>query len=247
MSLQSNKRTLWSFLMQCISPRRCPVCDGALFISEKEWIHPECRKKLSPVTHPFCFRCGRPLQDATAEYCADCRMRRRSFIRSVSAFVYNEAARESVVRFKYHGCQQYAACYAEEIWALRKEELLSFRADALIPVPIHRDRLLKRGYNQAELLAYELSRLSGIPLRRDLLFRTKKTRAQKALGPEARIRNLQDAFSAGKAAKELNTVILVDDIYTTGATMEACARVLLSAGVKRVYGVTFCISTGDEA
>ena len=194
MSKSNKKRTAWSFVLQCFYPRRCPVCDGVLFFSDKFWIHPECRKKLSFVRQPFCFRCGRALSDPSEEYCPDCRRRRRSFARSVSALEYNEAARDSVVRFKYHGRQQYAVSYAEEIWAIRSEEILSFKADALVPVPIHRARLLKRGYNQAELLA----------------------------------------------------VILVDDIFTTGSTMEACTRVLLAAGVPTVFGVTLCVGMGEE-
>ena len=244
---QFHTRTVWSFLVQCFYPRRCVVCDGAFFLSERFRIHPDCRKKLEPVDQPFCFGCGKPLSDPAAEYCSDCKRRRRSFKRNVAAFVYNEAARESVVRFKYHGRQAYAKTYAEEIWALRKEEILSFKADALIPVPIHRDRLLKRGYNQAELLAHELSKLSGIPLRGDILFRIKKTRAQKALGPKARIRNLADAFTVKKSAKteKLKTVILIDDIYTTGSTLEACSRALLSAGIRKVYGVTLCVVGED--
>ncbi len=246
MSIQSNKRTLWSFLLQCIYPRRCPVCDGVFYLSEKELIHPACLSKLSFVQHPYCFRCGRALADSAGEYCADCKKRRRSFVRNVAAFEYNEAARESIVRFKYHGRQAYAVFYAEEIWRLRKDEILSFKADALIPVPIHRSRLLKRGYNQAELLAEELSKRSGIPSRRDILFRTKHTRAQKALGPDARIRNLSKAFTVKASVKGLTSVILVDDIFTTGATMEACSRVLLSAGVKKIYGVTLCIGMGES-
>ncbi len=241
-----NKRTLRSFLLQCIYPRRCVVCDGVFYFSDRERIHPDCRKKLVPIVQPFCFGCGKALSDEQAEYCSDCRRRKRSFRRNVAAFGYNEAARESVVRFKYHGRQSYARTYAEEIWRLRKEEILSFRADALIPVPIHRARLLKRGYNQAELLAEELSKLSGIPLRRDVLFRPKKTAAQKALGPEARIRNLSGAFSVKGPVKGLKTVILVDDIFTTGATLEACTRVLLSAGIRTVYGVTLCGSLPED-
>ena len=245
MSKSNKKKTVWSFVLQCFYPRRCPVCDGVLFLSDQFWIHPECRKKLSFVRQPFCFRCGRALSDPAEEYCPDCRRRWRSFLRNVAALEYNEAARDSVVRFKYHGRQQYAVSYAEEIWAMRSEEILSFGADALIPVPIHRARLLKRGYNQAELLAEELSKLSGIPLRRDVLFRKRRTGAQKALGPEARIRNLAGAFSAGNV-KGLKTVILVDDIFTTGSTMEACTRVLLAAGVPTVFGVTLCVGMGEE-
>ena len=105
---------------------------------------------------------------------------------------------------------------------------------------------MKRGYNQAELLAEELSKLSGIPLRRDVLFRPKKTAAQKALGPEARVRNLSGAFSVKGPVKGLRTVILVDDIFTTGATLEACARVLLAAGIQTVYGVTLCVSLPED-
>ena len=246
MLIYQKKRTFRSLIPQLIYPRRCPVCDGVFYLSEKDPFHPECLKKLSFVQSPFCFRCGRGLRDPGAEFCSDCIKRRRSFVRNVAALHYNEAAKESVSRFKYRGRQSYAAAYAEAIWQTRREEIQSFHADALIPVPIHRERLIKRGYNQAELLAEALSGLSGIPLRRDVLFRRRNTEAQKALGPEARVRNLSGAFTANGLAKSLKTVILVDDIYTTGSTMEACTRALLSAGAEAVYGVTLCVGMGEE-
>lgn len=246
--IKLNKRTFPSDpLSRILYPHRCPVCDGVLSFSENFAVHPACHAKLFFIREPYCLRCGRPLAEAEAEYCADCRKRSFRFRRNFAVLGYNEAARDSVVRFKYYGRQEYAAFYAEEILKARGEELLTLKADALIPVPIHRSRLRKRGYNQAELLARELSRRLGVPCRSDVLLRFRRTRAQKELGPDARIRNLRHALKVRRgAANGLKTVLLVDDIYTTGSTVEACTRVLLEAGIAEVFCLTLCVGMGEE-
>ena len=127
-----------------------------------------------------------------------------------------------------------------------RDRLLSMEAECLVPVPIHPARMRKRGFNQAELLARKLGDGLGLPVRTDLLFRCRNTEPQKELGPQGRLKNLEKAFTAAPAADGPvpERVILVDDIYTTGSTIEACSRALGRAGVKKTYFFALCIGQG---
>lgn len=117
-------------------------------------------------------------------------------------------------------------------------------ADAIIPVPIHRSRYRRRGYNQAELVAAELSRLTGIPMYERLVTRSRKTAPQKELTIQERQNNLKKAFNITSNDVKLKKTILVDDIYTTGSTLDAVAMELKRHGVKSVYFIALCIGDG---
>lgn len=116
--------------------------------------------------------------------------------------------------------------------------------DEIIPVPLHASRRRKRGYNQAEIIAEEIAGMTGIPVRSDVLFRIRKTVAQKRLGRAERAANLRGAFGASRRWKTGGNVLLIDDIYTTGATVERAAAVLKKAGAQNVYFLTISIGQG---
>ena len=237
-------RFLFSFVTELFFPRRCPVCDRVLSFRQGlagPGVCLSCRGVLRPVAGPRCLRCGKALL-TEAEFCPDCRRRKRHFRQNVALWEYDEAARASVARFKYHGRSEYAGWYAEELLRLRGREIKRFSCEAVVPVPVHRSRLVRRGYNQAGLLAEELAARLALPYRPELLLRRKKTVPQKELfSPTARARNLQSALAVPARAVLPRSVLLVDDIYTTGSTLEACSLALLEAGVKEVYCVTLCI------
>jgi ComF family protein len=231
-------------VISILYPRRCPVCGG---ITEPEGalICAKCRPLLSDVREPLCRKCGKEIGDEREEYCADCLRHRKSFVGGVSLFNYNAAASESMSAVKYRNRREYLDFYADEAVRRLGDRLLAMRADALIPVPVHPSRRKKRGFNQAEVLADKIGERLGIPVVCGFLLRTRKTVPQKELGPEARLKNLEQAFTAaGPAPEGLRTVILIDDIYTTGSTIEACTRVLMRAGVKKVFFFTVCIGHG---
>lgn len=118
------------------------------------------------------------------------------------------------------------------------------RADAFVPVPLHKSRKRKRGYNQAEVLARELSALTGIPVCTDLIGRVKKTAPMKELSAAQRQNNLKKAFKILRNDVKLKTIIIVDDIYTTGSTIDAVSRELKSVGVEKIYFVALAIGRG---
>ena len=116
--------------------------------------------------------------------------------------------------------------------------------EEIIPIPLHISRRRSRGFNQAEILARELSDATGIPMRKDVLFRVKKTSPQKALGKRERRGNLKGAFAVSRTWKARKNVLLIDDIYTTGSTIEKAAEMLKKAGVQNVYFLTISIGQG---
>ena len=224
--------------MDIFFPPRCAVCDGLLKIGERG-ICGACEKRLSTVEEPRCFRCGKHMEDPEEEYCGDCRRKRHSFLRGFPLYHYVPPVSDALAAMKYHGRAEYAAFYGERLAECFGEAWKELGIQCLVPVPVHPGRLRKRGYNQAELLAEAIAKVTGIPLRTELLIRTKATTAQKKLSREERSLNLCRAFQPGEGEVP-ERVLLVDDIYTTGATADACAAVLLRMGAAEVYVTTVC-------
>ena len=221
-------------VVDIIYPRRCPVCDDVVTRPGRK-ICDECVGDFTYIREPYCMKCGRPLKDDDAIICEECDKREHKYVRGRAAFVYDDVLKESIYRYKYGGRAEYADHYAEQMMGQLGSYLRSCRADAIIPIPLHKDRLRKRGYNQAELLAYRLSTALDIPLRNDILKRCSKTRVQKSLGATQRQNNLKKAFKIACDVVKLKNIILVDDIYTTGSTIDAAALCLQEAGVANVY------------
>lgn len=235
------KRIL-DFVQDILFPRRCPFCDGVTRFGRKH-ICPECESKLLYVGDSCCRKCGRPLTDDTAEYCRDCMKNVHAFDRGVSLMVYNDISRGAIFRFKYRNRQEYADSFADETVRKLGSEIAGFRADAIIPVPLHRDKLKKRGFNQAELLAKGIGERMKICVRTDVISRIRATIPQKSLSRAMRQKNLKKSFKIEGNVVKLNTVIIIDDIYTTGSTIDEMAAVLKNAGVRKVFFVT--LATGS--
>ena len=225
--------------LDALFPRRCAVCDTVLPFGGGK-ICASCAEKLVPVRDPRCMKCGRMLYSNSAEYCRDCADVKHAFDRAVSAFVYNDAMQESIFRYKYGGRKEYADFYAETMAQYLGKEIRSFKADALIPVPLHKSRLRKRGFNQSALIARKLGKILDIDVAEKLVERVKRTSPQKNLNREERRKNLKRAFKISKNDVKLTRVIIVDDIYTTGSTVDEIALLLRAAGVREVYVATLC-------
>lgn len=225
-----------------IFPRRCPFCDDVTQFGGKH-ICNECERKLLYAGEATCRKCGRPLTEDTAEYCADCKKNAHIFDRGISLYIYNDITRGAISRFKYHNRQEYADFFAEDTLKHLRYELVSFNADAVIPVPLHESKFRTRGYNQAELLARRIGTGLNIETRDDVVSRIRATAPQKNLSRAMRQKNLKRSFKITGNVVKLNTVIIIDDIYTTGSTIDEMASVLREAGVKRIYFLT--LATGS--
>lgn len=228
-------------------PPRCPVC-GGLRIPWESGTCTECAGRLRFVKAPVCLCCGREIGDETKEYCGRCEEQRMSFVRNFAVWQYDKRMKRSIADFKYHGRKEYAEFYIQHMKQCFGKQLLCYGVTALVPVPISAKRRRYRGFNQAEILAEGLARELGISSMR-LLKRVRNTLPQSGLSPTERKKNLTaslawDEKEAGKQKNLPETVALVDDIFTTGTTMEACTTVLREHGISSVYGICVCI--GNE-
>ena len=149
----------------------------------------------------------------------------------------------SIAGFKYHGRQAYGDFYVQSILLRHGTWIRSHAIDCITAVPLNYLKLQKRGYNQAGILAKRLGRALNIPVDLQLLVRNRYTKPQKELSPRERMENLKKAFEPGKNAGQYRTVLIVDDIYTTGSTMEICSSILKSRGTQRVYILSLCIGS----
>ena len=165
------------------------------------------------------------------------------FDRGRALYSYESAA-ASVYRFKYGGRREYSDFYGEQLTEYLGDFIRSVRPDALIPIPLHRKRMAARGYNQAQLLAEAVEKRMGIPVYRDFLLRVKNTAPLKYENPKERQNNLKRAFKIRQNDVKLNTIVIIDDIYTTGSTIDSMARVLHGAGITEVYFVALTIGRG---
>lgn len=219
-------------------PARCPVCDGVLLPGEE--ICEECIPRLRYVTEPRCCKCGKPLQSEEAEYCYDC-MRGNHIYDSGLALYEYESIKDSLYRFKYKGRCEYAGFYGREIAGRLGDRIAGWHPDALLPVPMYKRKERMRGYNQAGLLADAVGAALHIPVRQDLMIRQRQTVPMKELDPVRRQINLKKAFIIGQFDVKLKCIIIIDDIYTTGSTMDEMAKVLRTAGVSRIHFLTLAI------
>ena len=230
-------------IISLIYPRRCPVCDQVV-PRIGMYICPGCREKLEYIEEPVCFKCGKPVAEGR-EWCGDCENQAHVFTRGAALCTY-PCVRESLYRVKYQGRREYLDFFAEEIVRRMGAQIRLWQADAVTGVPLHKKRQRKRGYNQSALLAEKIGRKMGIPYDENLVLRVKNTVPQKSLTVPERQNNFKKAFIIGQNVVKLNTIIVIDDIYTTGSTIDAVARVLTEAGAARVYFIAIAIGRSPD-
>ena len=197
------------------------------------------------IREAFCLKCGKPLEDEQQEYCADCLKKKHSFDLGRALFSYWGQIRSSLYRLKYGNKREYMDFYSEAL-CLRYGKLIErIGPDVLVPVPVHPSRKRQRGFNQAQILADKIGRKLEIPVK-ELIKRDRKTKPQKELNPAQRLKNLEAAFQAQSVPLDVKTILLIDDIYTTGSTIEACTRALLKEKADlKVYFLAVCIGRGS--
>lgn len=215
--------------LDLLFPPRCAGCHKL-----GDWLCEACLASIERVRPPICPRCGRPVPHA--RLCAVCR-RTPSSLDSIRAVAYFEGSlREAIHSFKYENNRNLAGPLGRLLCDYVAEHPLP--ADAIVPVPLHVNRLRERGYNQSALLGRELSRQTGLPVVEDVLHRIRETVPQVNLDAQSRRQNVRDAFQCANHRLRGLRVVLIDDVCTTGATLNACGVALRQIGVVSVQGLT---------
>lgn len=213
-------------LLDLLFPPRCVICRRV-----GEWFCMPCRAGIEKILPPLCDHCGRPLDREDCPYCRQLPLH----IDGLRAMAFFEGGlREAIHRFKYQHRTELAGVFGAMLNDYLNRYPLPIHA--VIPVPLHPERERRRGYNQALLLARELAARQNLPLWYNVLARVRATQPQVELDARARRENVQDAFAASDAVAGAS-VLLIDDVCTTGATLDACSVALKQRGAKSVWGL----------
>ena len=208
-------------LIHLLYPKKCPVCGSAKTTDEKDVFCPDCYKNLIWVEEPCCKHCGKPVASEKVELCYDCGRRDSQLRQGTALWVYDD----------------------------KGKQIAAWQPDVVMAVPLHRRRLWFRGYNQAEKLAGYVAQALKIPVMESGLIRLKNTRPQNQLNDKQRRHNLSDVFEVpASAMKQIQgkRILLMDDIYTTGSTLEACGSALRQAGAEDIYFACLCIGSEES-
>lgn len=235
------KRMIRSFL-DFLLPTSCSYCRSRVGSSPVPFFCAACWSDFSLIQGPVCPQCGRPFDSSEAlayspaHLCGSCRQAPPQYDQALSAGQFEGPLREAVHVFKYRPCRALGSHLGA--W-MAGAILLEPVIDAVMPVPLHSTRLRERGFNQALLLAHALCKAHGLTLSFDNLNRIRPTRPQVELSGEERVANVAGAFALRRPGEVSGrTVLLIDDVHTTGATLNECARVLKKAGAARVMALT---------
>lgn len=192
------------------------------------------------------MKCGKPISRMDVEYCPDCAKYAHVFDRGTAAFTYTGRLRQSVYRMKADNRREYLDFYAVAMLQALRPRLGLWQPQLVLPVPMYWRKKCVRGYNQSELLAKIVGRLAGLPVDCRALACVRTHTAQKLLGRRERMQNLRGSFLLKKELPGVERVLLVDDVYTTGSTMDELARVLKQSGIQKVYFLVLCTGRGEK-
>lgn len=230
--------------LDTILPPRC-VITGEM-VDRQGMVSPNAWTEMDFINNPKCDKCGVPfgfevdgIEGENGSHCLQCLDYPPVFDTARAALKYNDSSRDLILGFK-HADHTHAALAFVPWLKMAGADMLG-AADALIPVPLHRWRLLKRRYNQSAMMAHYLGRETGLPILHEALLRTRPTPTQGHLNFEERRKNVKKAFAVNdKYAADIKgkKLILIDDVYTTGSTVKECTKVLKKAGAQEVYVLT---------
>lgn len=244
-------------LLEFLLPSRCVACRDVIHEMSSSGLCGACWQTVTFLGDAVCSVCGLPFEivPETPQICGQCAQKLPSFSKARAAVLYDTNSKDLILSFKHGDATHLAPTFAYWMFqaakrvpsqSLSQSQLGSHsdflkKTDLIIPVPLHRLRLMKRGYNQASLLANALSNLSGIPTCHDLLIRTHNTKTQGHLSNHDRFENVKNKFTVltkNKSKIKKKVITIVDDVFTSGATVTACADALKKAGAQEICVLT---------
>lgn len=223
-------------------PETCPFC-GKVH-SESACLACLPAVKRLELKGPRCMQCGKPVRRTEDEYCRDCAHTYHHYDRGSSIWLHKPPVSTSIYRFKYQNQRNYGSYYAEKMTEKCGAFIRACDPYLIVPIPLHPRKRRSRGYNQAEILAACLGKLTDIRVDSRGLARIRSSSPQKLLGSSERRRNVRGAFAVTEHFRPVPSVLLIDDIYTTGNTVDAAAEILKKAGVENVCFLTISIGQG---
>ena len=236
-------------ILKFIFPKRCVICDTVLAFGDKlenESLCHQCRNKIEFIKEPTCKKCGAMIYGDDEAYCVRCQGKLYdSFEYGFGLCRYNDAIKESLHRIKYKGRKEYIAFYGKCIAKLYHKKIREIKPEYLVPVPIHKERLRERNYNQSSVLAYAISDALikygiNVPVNENIIFRSKSTKVLNKLDNLERAKELDNAFTINNT-EGIDSVLLIDDIYTTGSTIDHVSKMLKKANISSVYFAVIAI------
>lgn len=215
-------------IIELVFPAHCIVCRNVIEFKTDKWLCPECKGKIRPIDGKICDICGVPIN--VDGICSNCRKKKFYFKRAYCAYEYKNEVRKAIHNIKFNGCYNFIGFFVDRSVSNAKDHGFE-GADIVVPVPMRRRDLNKRGYNQSAVFAKLLSKC-GMGRYADVLKKIRKTKNQHDIADKKeREKNIKNAFAVKKA--ELvkgKKVLLVDDIFTTGSTANECSKALMRAG-----------------
>lgn len=215
------------FLFSIFFPNKCVFCNKVISVDA---VHCEnCIKNISMIPYDVCHSCFKP----------NCICESKPYIRLITVYRYDNYTKNSIFNLKFNGVRKHSYFLALQIFDYIKTLSLNDKIDCVIPVPMHKKAKRMRGYNQSTILSNHIAYMLNAPISTDVLFKQKHTKKQHDLGYKMRQTNLVGAYAVQNSQKlKGKTVLLVDDVYTTGNTILQCCSVLQAAGIKKIYVAT---------
>ncbi len=239
-------KTFFEGFCDLVYPHNCLICKKYFpGTNSSDSLCPECLNGIEPNRPPFCAKCSRFLSDDISQkLCRECRHNQYYFDRAWAAIIYNKTAQQLIHLFKYQNKTVLRKTFAKLILNFSKNYSLNIsQYDLLVPVPLHPTRQRERGFNQSELLCQILSKEFQVPVSLHNLRRKRYSSKQALLSKKERWTNIRSAFTIGNPENFYHkNVIIVDDLFTTGATASEAAGVLKSAGAETVDVLTLAIT-----
>ncbi|NLB40739.1 MAG: ComF family protein [Clostridiales bacterium] len=233
----SQLRLLMDGVLDFLYPPIDCVCCGKRL--EKRAIHgicKHCHDNMPFIHEPKCTVCSRPVNDET-EVCLECKYHRHSYDQALAVFEYSVVIKDLIHRYKYGG--EYSLSRTFGFFLSEQLQVSGWKVDLMIPVPLHTNRQKSRGFNQSALLGDYLSQRNRIPCKDDVLVRSIDTQTQTGFNRDKRAENLKDAFTVvDPQAIKNESILIIDDVHTTGATVDGCSRMLRQAGARKIYVLT---------
>lgn len=240
------KNFLFEFFLELCYPNTCVICGN---LCNRGICH-VCGKKYPLISEPRCKGCGKPISDEVEEYCQDCMQKKTMVTQGKNLWVHSGEIKNSIYRFKYKNHRIYGREYGRKLVKENEDFLRNWKPECIIPVPAHVHRKRSRGYNQAEVLAFGIKKEIkeylniDLPVYHHLIYRKIETKFQKQLNQNQRRKNLKGAFGYREKHRLPACVLVVDDIYTTGTTIQEVSKVCKILGAKEVVFMTISIGQG---